>query len=226
MPAEAETIPTPGAEGTEQGSKAPEATETPEQRMDKKLSQEAASWRVKFRDSETRVRSLEAAIAELKEQKSVATTDTAEPEIKGKVASLDRQVKTLEAQLSQEKTLREQATNRANQKTIEATVSSLISEADVLPEARQHAADWLAAKAKLSDDERVVVGDNEELTLDRVKALLPKVFFPPSGVPGSGSKAVKAAKGSQVDLERAKREQGYYLAHKAEVDAALRAGQV
>jgi chromosome segregation ATPase len=216
------------AEGKDDDEIAAEKAAAEEAKQTKKFAAEAASWRVKLREEQKERAALQSQLDEIKEKMAhVDSESAAGQDMKAQVASLTRQVKTLEQSLTTEKQKREEATNRANQKTIEATVSSLIAQADVIPEVRAQAAKLLRTEVRLSADEKVVVGDDEELTADKVKEILGPLFFPARGVGGTGSRGVKgAATGtSKTDselIERGMRDQTFYNENRDKIIAAQR----
>ena len=219
-----------GTSGTTTTTTTQGVVETPEQKLEKKLSDEAASWRVKFRGAEETIGKLSEEVKTLKGKLDNGTAPST-PENLSELASLKRQLSemstTLKAKDEKEKVLED----KARKKTINAALSKLAS--DLSLNERDTALELLERKAKVADDDVVVftVRDKEnnkdievEATPENLKkhGLLPAIFYPAQGVPGTGSRVTGGKVDVGIDLERAKTDNEYYSKNRDAILGILR----
>lgn len=187
------------------------------------LRRENASWRTKAREYETKVTDLTTRLQEL-ESTSGPSTDE-----KASVATLKRQIDDLTQKLAKQEADAQAHAERARQKTLQAALSTVITSAQL--NEPQTALRLLSDVAKVADDDVVVfsVKDAEgkvievEATADNLRQynLLPAIYFPPEGVPGTGSKGTKQVATGTVDLSKAG-DFAYYRNNHEAIKAARR----
>jgi hypothetical protein len=219
-----------GVEGTDPAELTPE--QIAEKAKDKKLADEAASWRKKYRDSEKAVKDtqsqLEAMKVELEDLRSAPDDKQAASE----AAQLKREMATLRDELKAQRDENAKNAEKARKQTLQSAITKIVAEAKILDPTG--AVELLTGKSKIAADETpVFVTKNEdgdvvevEMTVDNLKknGLLNAIFFPATSVPGVGSKgtqdstrAVVGANG--VDLERAKTDSEYYQKNRVAINA-------
>lgn len=223
---------------SEEGSEGEGNTEsgdelTPEQieqkARDKQLADEAKKYRLKLRDAEKERDTYRTKAEELEREREAgsATGSAAASE----AATLKREIAELRKK-DKERAEREAALEeKTRTKTITSTLASIVGKLND----PASAVELLQRKAKLAADDTVVfmVKDDtgemveKEATLENIQALklLPEIYFPPKGVPGSGGRGGdvrlgSGQKGVVVDLERAKVDLKYYEDNKPAILAA------
>ena len=97
--------------------------ETPEQKTDRRLSDEAAGWRVKFRGAEDRITALQTELADAKSGASHSDP---------RVATLERQITEMASTLATEKEARKVSDNKSRANTVSLALNKLASESKLL----------------------------------------------------------------------------------------------
>lgn len=177
-----------------------------------KLDQENKSLRTRLKDSETSLgknleiakslglNSLEELTDYVENLKAGGKSSGSEAEL----ATLKRTVEQINKQLASEKQEKEQALNKIRTKTRDSALNSALAEAGVLYPKEALKLLGLAAKVEADDVVLLTTSDGDvELTTEALQKVLPPIFFPSSGVNGSGSKSVQTTSSPSLSLEQA-----------------------
>ncbi len=213
-----------------QGEPDPTPEQIKQQAKDKKLADEAARLRIKLRESEKLNAERDERIAELQAKVDSGTAPDAQS--KSEVATLKRELDQLrvenKSRAEREKALEE----KSRRKTVQSTLATIATEAKLIEPIS--AMEILERRTKVADDDKVVftVKDSDtgaEIDVDanvenlKKYGLVPKIFYPPQGVSGSGGRSVEGAQiVNGVDLNRAATDHEYYKANRDKI-MALRA---
>lgn len=229
---DASTSVLPGStDGSEEG-KEPTAEQIKKMADDNRLASEAAKWRKSTRDAEARAKVLQDERDALAKQIEEGTAT--DREAVSEVAKLTREIAEFrnkdKARDERERAL--EAKTKAN--AIKSRLAEIVSEGKLLEPAA--AIRLLTEFASIDADDTVVfnVKDPESKEATKVTAtydgiqkfgLLPGIFVPPAGKPGTGARGTQSAVGivNGIDMERAKSDTGYYREHRAEIMAIRRA---
>lgn len=219
-----ETIVTPpdlGDGGGDGAGSEPTPEQTAKLAADLKLANEAGKWRKQAREAEAKANAIQAERDAL--QKQIEDGNATDLNSKSEAARLTREL----AELRSKDKARDERERALEAKTktnaIKSRLAEIAAEERLLEPAAAMA--LLASHAEVDDDDSVVfrVKDKDTNEITKVEAnnaniakygLLPGIFRPAVGTPGTGSRGVTIPGGAKlvggIDMERAKTDTGYY----------------
>jgi hypothetical protein len=183
--------------------------ETPEQRQDKKLSQEAAKWRTQLRTSEKAREELAAKVEALEGKVKSGGSSTSGDENPSELARMKRDLESLQEKLATSEKASVALSEKVRSKTLKAALSQVIASSNIIDPAA--ALELLEKRAKIADDDTAVfvVRDPEtgetrevEATVENLTKfkLLSSIFFKAEGVSGSGGRGSTGLTGNGQDI--------------------------
>ncbi len=177
----------------------------------KKYADEAAEWRIKFREAEKKLAEASVPVATGDDKPSLAKLTRELSEVKQRLEESDSKVKT--------------AQEKATQRTLDAAVSKYAS-STLHPES---AAILLKTVTRVAEDDAVEIRIRNEagqdvwvaMTEENVAkaGIIPSHLLPTAGKGGTGSRGGSSIPVSGFDPVRAQNEQAYFNEHKDEARA-------
>jgi hypothetical protein len=217
----------------------------------KKLSDENAARRNENKDlknklaaAESKVSILDALGANADEQKEhlgrlIALGEKADEKKPKDVTKESPEVQQLKKELADFKASSEaekvQTTEKFRQKAHKAAISELIATAGITEAG--DAQELLRAKTRWDDEKEVLIatvkdddGEEQEIVVkdkDILKKfkLLPSIFWPAEGVPGSGSRGTRTGPGGTFDPDKAMTTHSDFVKNKEKIREAIKSGR-